>query len=79
MTGYIVLAWTVLEFEHPGPSRYHAALLEFLQVAIDAVHAFLSGIGLAFTASTMEALLFHPRASARRSTPRLSLRGVSID
>ncbi|KAH7968246.1 hypothetical protein HPB52_007177 [Rhipicephalus sanguineus] len=48
-------------------------------VAIDAVDAFLSGIGLTLAASKTEALLVHPRASTRFSTPRLSLRGLPIE
>lgn len=62
-----------------GPGRHRAALLESLQVAIDAVDAFLNGVGLALAASKTEALLVHPRASTRRSTPRLSLRGLPIE
>ncbi|KAH7969814.1 hypothetical protein HPB52_021994 [Rhipicephalus sanguineus] len=50
-----------------------------LQVAIDAVDAFLSGIGLTLAASKREALLVHPRASTRFSTPGLSLRGLPIE
>ncbi|KAH7982111.1 hypothetical protein HPB52_003007 [Rhipicephalus sanguineus] len=62
-----------------GPGYHRSALLRSLQVAIDAVDAFLSGIGLTLAASKTEALLVHPRASTRFSTPRLSLRGLPIE
>ncbi|KAL1479039.1 hypothetical protein MTO96_052196 [Rhipicephalus appendiculatus] len=49
------------------------------ETAIDAVDAFLCGIGLTFSASKTEALLVHPQASTRFSTSRLSLRGLPIE
>ncbi|XP_037501543.1 uncharacterized protein LOC119375437 [Rhipicephalus sanguineus] len=62
-----------------GPSYRRSGLLEALQVAIDAVDAFLTGIGLTLAASKTEALLVHPQACTRSTTPRLSLRGLPID
>ncbi|KAH7955918.1 hypothetical protein HPB52_005143 [Rhipicephalus sanguineus] len=63
----------------PSANMTHFPDQESLQVAIDAVDAFLSGIGLTLAASKTEALLVHPRASTRFSTPRLSLRGLPIE
>ncbi|KAL3195185.1 hypothetical protein MRX96_001859 [Rhipicephalus microplus] len=64
---------------NPTPRSPPSSPSGVLQGVIDAVDAFLNGIGLALAAYKTEALLVHPRASTRRSTPRLSLWGLPIE
>ncbi|XP_075721849.1 uncharacterized protein LOC142765160 [Rhipicephalus microplus] len=54
-----------------GPRRSIPAIRTSLQAALDAVSAYLSGIGLKVSATKTEALLIHPLAAARRYVKQL--------
>ncbi|XP_075744176.1 uncharacterized protein LOC142802971 [Rhipicephalus microplus] len=54
-----------------GPRRSIPAIRTSLQTALDAVSAYLSGIGLKVSATKTEALLIHPLAAARRYVKQL--------
>lgn len=61
-----------------GPTQRRPAVLASVQTAINAVDAFLKGVGLTLAAPKTEALIVQPKASSRFSTPRLSLHGAPI-
>lgn len=61
-----------------GPTHRRSAVLSSIQTGINAVDAYLKGIGLTLAASKTEALIVHPIALTRFRTPRLSLHGVPI-
>nr|XP_037288951.1 uncharacterized protein LOC119181810 [Rhipicephalus microplus] len=54
-----------------GPRRSVPAIRTSLQAALDAVSAYLSGIGLKVSATKTEALLIHPLTAARRYVKQL--------
>ncbi|XP_037577007.1 uncharacterized protein LOC119459265 [Dermacentor silvarum] len=61
-----------------GPTERGRAVRRCVQSALDAVDAYISGIGLTLSAAKTEALLVHPRYGARYEVPRLTLRGASL-
>ncbi|XP_037577084.1 uncharacterized protein LOC119459352 [Dermacentor silvarum] len=61
-----------------GPTGRGYVVRECVQSALDAVDAYISGIGLTLSAAKTEALLVHPRYGGRLEIPCLSLRGAAL-
>ncbi|XP_037558009.1 uncharacterized protein LOC119435145 [Dermacentor silvarum] len=61
-----------------GPPSAMAEMRRNLQAAVDAVGQFLRAIGLRLSATKSEALMVHPRATARLHTGRIIIDGVSL-